>query len=44
MVSTGVLEHRWQVECLRHRHKKINANKIKNVLANLGAAPELTYA
>ena len=44
MVSTGVLEHRWQVECLRHRHKKINANKIKNVLANLGATPELTYA
>ena len=44
MVSTEVLEHRWQVECLRYRHQKINANKVKNVLANLGATPELTYA
>ena len=35
LVSTGVFEHRWQVECPRHGHKKINANKIKNAVANL---------
>ena len=35
MVSTGIVEHRWQVECPRHGHKKINANKIKNAVATL---------
>ena len=35
LVSTGIFEHRWQVECPRHGHKKINANKIKNAVANL---------
>lgn len=35
MVSTGILKHRWQVEGLRYRHKKINANKIKNAFANM---------
>lgn len=34
-VSTGIVEHRWQVECPRHGHKKINANKIKNAVANM---------
>ena len=35
LVSTGIVEHRWQVECPRHGHKKINANKIKNAVATL---------
>ena len=35
LVSTGIFEHRWQVESPRHGHKKINANKIKNAVANL---------
>ena len=35
LVSTGILEHGWQVECLRYGHKKINANKIKNAFSNL---------
>lgn len=35
MVSTGLLERGWQVECSRHEHKKINANKLKNAVANL---------
>lgn len=35
MVSTGILEHRWQVVCSRYGHKKINANKIKNAFANM---------
>ena len=35
MVSTGIREHRWQVECPRHGHKKINAKKISNVVASM---------
>jgi len=35
MVSTVLLSNRWQVECSRHEHKKINANKIKNALAGI---------
>ena len=35
MVSTGILKYKLQVECLRYRHKKINANKIKNAFANM---------
>lgn len=35
LVSTGILEHRWQVECPRHGHKKINAKNIKNVVASM---------
>ena len=35
MVSTGIVEHRWQVECPRYGHKKINANKIKNAFASM---------
>ena len=35
LVSTGIFEHRWQVEGPRHGHKKINANKIKNAVANM---------
>ena len=35
MVSTGIVEHRWQAECPRHGHKKINAKKIKNVVATM---------
>ena len=35
LVSTGIVEHRWQVECPRHGHKKINATKLKNAIANM---------
>ena len=35
LVSTGILEHRWQVECPRHGHKKINAKNLKNAVANM---------
>lgn len=35
MVSTEILEHRWQVDSPRHGHKKINANKVKNAFANM---------
>ena len=35
LVSTGILEHRWQVECSRYEHKKINAKNIKNAVANM---------
>ena len=35
MVSTEVLEHRWQVEGSRYEQIKINANKIKNAFANM---------
>ena len=42
LVSTGILEHRWQVECPRYGHKKINANKIKNAVATLfGVRPTM---
>ena len=32
LVSTGIFEHRWQVECPRYGHKKINATKLKNAV------------
>jgi len=35
LVSTGILEHRWQVEGSRYEQTKINANKIKNAFANM---------
>ena len=35
LVSTGIAEHRWQVECPRHGHKKINAKKLSNVVASM---------
>jgi len=35
LVSTGIVEHRWQVECSRYEHKKINAKNIKNVVASM---------
>ena len=35
LVSTGILEHRWQVECPRYGHKKINAKNLKNAVANM---------
>jgi hypothetical protein len=35
MVSTGIVEHRWQVECPRYGQKKINATKLKNAIANM---------
>ena len=35
LVSTGIIEHRWQVECPRHGHKKINAKKLSNVVASM---------
>ena len=35
LVSTGLVEYGWQVECPRHGHKKINATKLKNAVANL---------
>ena len=45
LVSTGIVEHRWQVECPRHGHKKINANKIKNAVATLfGANQAVAFA
>ena len=45
LVSTGIVEHRWQVECPRHGHKKINANKLKNAVANMfGGNQAVAYA
>jgi len=45
LVSTGIVEHRWQVGCRRYRHKKINANKIKNAVATLfGANQAVAFA
>ena len=46
MVSTLLLSHRWQVECLRKKQKAINANKVKNALANLFGSKnqELAFA
>ena len=45
MVSTGIVEHRWQVECPRYGQKKINANKFKNAVANLfGGRQAVAYA
>jgi len=45
MVSTELFSHRWQVECSRYEHKKINANKIKNAFAGLfGGNQELAFA
>ena len=42
LVSTGIVEHGWQVGCRRYRHKKINANKIKNAVATLfGVRPTM---
>jgi len=35
MVSTGIVEHRWQVECPRYGHKKINAEKLTNFVGNM---------
>jgi len=29
------IAHRWQVECPRYGHKKINANKLKNAVSTL---------
>ena len=44
-VSTGKLEHRWQAEWSRHDHKKINANKVKNAVANMfGGNQALAFA
>ena len=45
LVSTGIVEHRWQVECPRHGHKKINANKLKTAVANFfGGNQAVAYA
>ena len=45
MVSTGIVEHRWQVECPRHGQTKINANKLKNAVANFfGGNQAVAYA
>ena len=33
--STGILEHRWQVGDFTLRANKINANKVKEVFANM---------
>jgi len=33
--STGIVEHRWQVEDPRYGYKKINAKKLKNAVANM---------
>ena len=45
LVSTGIVEHRWQVECPRYGHKKINATKIKNAIANMfGANQAVAFA
>jgi len=35
LVSTGIVEHRWQVDCPRYGYKKINAKSIKNVVATM---------
>ena len=35
LVSTGIVEHRWQVEFPRYGYKKINAEKVKNAVATL---------
>ena len=35
LVSTGIVEHRWQVDSSTLRTKKINATKIKNAVANM---------
>ena len=45
LVSTGIVEHRWQVECPRYGHKKINAKKLKNAVANMfGASQAVAFA
>ena len=45
LVSTGIVEHRWQVECPRHGHKKINAEKLNNAVASLfGGRQVAAYA
>ena len=45
LVSTGIFEHRLQVGSPRKRHKKINANKIKNAVANMfGGNQAVAYA
>jgi len=45
LVSTGIIEHRWQVECPRHGHKKINAKKLSNVVASMfGARQAVAFA
>ena len=44
-VSTGKLVHGWQVEWSRHDQKKINANKVKNAVANMfGGNQALAFA
>jgi len=43
--STEIVEHRWQVECSRYGHKKINAEKVKNAVATLfGFNRQVAYA
>ena len=45
LVSTGIVEHRWQAECPRYGQKKINANKLKNAVANMfGGRQAVAYA
>ena len=45
MVSTGIVEHGWQVDCSRYERKKINANKLKNAVANFfGGRQAVAYA
>ena len=44
MVSTGIVEHRWQVECPRYGHKKINAEKLNKVEAMFGGSQALAFA
>jgi len=45
LVSTGILEHRWQVGDFTLRANKINANKVKEVFANMfGANQAVAFA
>ena len=45
LVSTGILERRWQVEGSRYEQKAINANKLKNAVANMfGGSQTLAFA
>jgi hypothetical protein len=45
LVSTGILEHRWQFGGTRYEQTKINAKNIKNALANVfGGNQTLAFA
>ena len=45
LVSTGIVEHRWQVGLFHVRAKKINAEKVKNAVATLfGFNRQVAYA